>query len=179
MSRLTIGFSLCLFCISAICWADVDSGPSVNEAAPALKVKSVVGDQAGQDVEWIATRAADPTIYFFIRFDKISRPAARVLKKTDETLAKHDKTKAVVVFLADNADEASKRLELIQQSLKFDKTTLCVYANKSESPELWGINADADLTAVQVVDGKVKQRFGWVGPTEKVVENLFKDQAVK
>ncbi len=42
-----------------------------------------------------------------------------------------------------------------------------------------GINADADLTAVQVVDGKVKQRFGWVGLTDKVVESLFKDQLVK
>ncbi len=51
MSRLIAVFSSCLFGLSSICWPMFDSGPSVNEAAPVLKVNPSSGEQAGQEVE--------------------------------------------------------------------------------------------------------------------------------
>ena len=153
--------------------ADVDSGPTVGEKMPALALPVVVGANMGNDTDWLKERGDKPTVYFFVRMDKFSRTTARIMKKFDTELVQLGEVKAVAVWLTDNKDETTKRLPLIQQSLSFDHTTLCLLDKNQDGPEGWGVNSDADLTAVVIVDGKVAKRFGWVGPNETVVKDLI------
>jgi len=152
--------------------ADVDSGPAVGEKMPALSLPVVVGADMGKETDWLKERGDKPTVYFFIRTDKFTRPSARVLKKFDTELAQLGEIKAVAVWLTDNKADTEKHLPLVQQSLQFDHTTLCLHDSNRDGPNNWGINSDADLTAVVIADGKVVKRFGWVGPNEMVVKDL-------
>lgn len=167
-----ITFILVLLSLVSALRADVDSGPTVGEKMPALSLPVVVGNEAGKETDWLKERGAKPTVYFFVRTDKFSRPSARVLKKFDGELAQLGETRAVTVWLTDNKADTEKHLPLVQQSLQFEHTTLCLYDSNRDGPNNWGINADADLTAVVVSDGKVVKRFGWVGPNEMVVKEL-------
>jgi len=156
----------------SIARADVDSGPTVGEKMPALSLPVVVGNNAGNETDWVKERGDKPTVYFFIRTDKFTRPSARVIKKFDGELAQLGETKAVAVWLTDNKADTEKHLPLVQQSLQFDNTTLCLHDSNRDGPNNWGVNSDADLTAVVIADGKVIKRFGWVGPNETVVKDL-------
>jgi len=158
----------------ALLLADVESGPVVKEKPPALKVTCVVGDDEGKEVDYQAARGDKPTVYFFIRTDRFTRPLARVLKKVDGELGKTENASAVAVWLTDNADQTKAHLPKIAQSLDFDHTTLAMFAKDREGPENWGINGDADLTAVVVRGGKVAARFGFVSPNETVAAEVLK-----
>ncbi len=163
---------VCVLGLSSTATADVDSGPTVGEKMPALSLPVVVGADMGKETDWLKERGDKPTVYFFIRTDKITRPTMRVVKKFDTELAQLGETRAVAVWLTDDKADTEKRLPLIQQSLKFDHTTLCLFDKNRDSPDNWGVNSDADLTAVIVADGKITQRFGWVSPNETVVKDL-------
>jgi hypothetical protein len=171
--RTIFAFSLALFGFAAILRADVDSGPTVGEKMPALALPVVVGDNMGKETDWLQSRGDKPTVYFFVRTDKFSRPTARVIKKFDTELAQLGEAKAVAVWLTDNKADTEKYLPLVQQSLSFDRTTLCLHDSNRDGPNNWGVNSDADLTAVVIADGKVAKRFGWVGPNETVVKELI------
>lgn len=171
--RTFISVSLVLLSFVSTLRADVDSGPTVGEKMPALALQVVVGTDEGKETDWLKTRGDKPTVYFFIRTDKFSRPSARVLKKFDQELAQLGETRAVAVWLTDNKGDTEKHLPLVQQSLQFDNTTLCLHDSNRDGPNNWGVNSDADLTAVVIADGKVVKRFGWVGPNEMVVKDLL------
>lgn len=164
---------VCILGFSLAARADVDSGPAVGEKMPALALPVVVGNDAGKETDWLKLRGDKPTVYFFIRTDKFTRPSARVIKKFDQELAQLGETKAVAVWLTDNKADTEKHLPLIQQSLQLDHTTLCLHDSNRDGPNNWGINSDADLTAVVIAEGKVVKRFGWVGPNETVVKDLL------
>jgi hypothetical protein len=110
----------------------------------------------------------------FLRADRFSRPLARVLKNIDTEINKLDNgTTAVAIWLTDDATKTKNYLPLVQQSLKFDDTTLAYIEHKEQhGPESWGINPDADLTVVVIEKGKVTQRFGFVAPNEKATKKL-------
>lgn len=164
--------SMLVFVVGQAARADVDSGPTVGEKMPALALPVVVGNNAGMETDWLKERGDKPTVYFFVRTDKFSRPIARVIKKFDGELAQRGEVRAIAVWLTDNKADTEKYLPLVQQSLQFDHTTLCLHDSNRDGPNNWGVNSDADLTAVVIAEGKVVKRFGWVGPNEMVIKDL-------
>jgi hypothetical protein len=46
-----------LFLASAVCLADVESGPKAGEKAAELKVSVVVGEKEGKDLDYAAERS--------------------------------------------------------------------------------------------------------------------------
>ncbi len=55
--------------------ADVESGPTVGEKIPALKVLHVVGENEGNEADATAERGEKPTLYLFVRTDRWTRPS--------------------------------------------------------------------------------------------------------
>jgi hypothetical protein len=154
--------------------ADVDSGPKPGEKVPALKVLSVVGDEENKEIDAAKLRGKKPTIYLFVRADRLTRPIARAMRTLDQEADKlGGEIKLVAVWLTDNKEETKKFLPRAQQSLNFDATTLALHPDLTTGPEHWGINSDADLTVVVASDQKVVARFGFVSPNEKVAREVL------
>ncbi len=140
--------------------AAIESGPAVDSALPELKADAVTGDDAGKKITFTTTRKAKPTVYVFIRSDKFDRPIARYLKVLDKALAELGKgTHIVAVWITDDADKTREYLPKVQQSMKFEATTLALYAEDKLGPNAWALNDRAHVTTI-VTDGvKVKARF--------------------
>ncbi|HEY2840517.1 MAG TPA: hypothetical protein VGJ26_15275 [Pirellulales bacterium] len=151
-----------LLSLSAASRADVESGPAVGAKAPALKVLAMTGDHEGKEIDYAADREDKPTIYIFVKGEHFERPTARFLKVLDAAAPKvARKCEIVAVWLTDDADAAKAYLPRVQKSMQFDATPLCVFSGKKSGPEDWGVNLDADVTAVVVTDKTVRASFGY------------------
>ena len=160
---------------SATLWADVDSGPTAGATVPPLKVFAVVGDVNGEQVEFTGRREKKPTLYLFVPAEKFSRPTARLMRKLDEKVAETAADAEIVaVWVTGNVDETKAYLPRVQMSLKLDETTFCVFEGDASGPQNWGINTDADLTVVTVIEGQVKQSWGFVSANETVADQVLK-----
>lgn len=163
MSTLRFAVALTVASIAAPTLADVVSGPAVGEAVPALKAHAATGTSAGKEVDFLAERGKKGTVYVFIHGEHWSRPMARFLKTLDTAVKGIDPEAAVVaVWLTDKVDEMKMHLPRVQESLKFESTTLAVYEKDKAGPAAWAINSDAHLTAAVASDGKIAKTFGFV-----------------
>ena len=180
MNRYLLGIGVAS-CVAVTALADVESGPKAGEKVAALKVFGVVGPVEGKEVDFAAEKKGDPTVYLFVKPDSWSRPMARFAKVLDGKVGDvHEKASVVAVWVGGDADKSKEYLPKAQESLKFGRTALTVFADKA-GPEGWAINPDADLTVVVAHGGKVHTTFafGSVNDTDvKAVEEALK-KAVK
>jgi hypothetical protein len=152
----------------------VESGPESGTAVAALKVFDVTGPHADKELDYVADRKERPTVYLFVVADKWDRPVARFLKKLDGELSKKADAQAVAVWLTDDPDATKRYLPLAQQSLRFDATALTCYPVAKKTPDGWGLNLEAGVTAVVVNQGKVTASFGFRAATEADVSTVIK-----
>ncbi len=140
--------------------AAIESGPAVDSVLPELKAEAITGDEAGKKVTFTTARKAKPTVYVFIRADKFDRPIARYLKTLDKALAELGRdTHVVAVWLTDEVEKQREYLPKVQQSLKFECTTLALYTEDKLGPNGWALNDRAFVTTVVTDGAKVKARF--------------------
>lgn len=145
--------------------ADIESGPKAGEKVPALKAFGVVGSVEGKEADFAADRKDEPTIYLFVSAEEGGlpvggRPLARFMKVLDGEVGKVDGVTVIGVWLGNKAFEKHKEyLPRINQSLKFEKTSLAAFEGDKSGPNNWGINPDAHLTVVVAHKGKVVKSF--------------------
>jgi hypothetical protein len=72
--RMTIGAALLIGVAVSSVRADVNSGPTVGERPPALKVLALTGDEEYQELDYREERKEKPTVYVFVRADRFDRP---------------------------------------------------------------------------------------------------------
>jgi len=151
--------------LNATARAQLKSGPEVGAKLEPFKVQAATGDQAGQEVDFVAERKGKLTVFLFVQAKEWDRPMARYLKTLDEAFARGidgaDDPRVVAVWLTDNVQKSKDYLPRAQESLQFLKTTLAVFPGDESGPGGWELHAGARLTAVVVRDGKVVSRFGY------------------
>jgi len=148
---------------AGVSWCqDVASGPSRGDKVPALKVFDATGEHKDKEVDYSAERKDKVTVYAFVKADEWKRPMARFLKGLDGEVKKDFADAYVVaVWLTDEADKTKEYLPKAQTSLSLEKTALTCFPGEKTGPTGWGINADAHLTVVVAVGGKVAAVFGY------------------
>ncbi len=164
MRNVLIGSSLLLAFVVApgTLRAQVESGPKADSKVEILKLVTATGDNAGKEADYAKERKDKPTIFVFVQADKWDRPTARFLRALDEALVKdHKDAQVVAVWLTDDVAKAKEYLPKAQESLKLSQTTFAVHPGEKSGPTGWGINADANVTAVVAQDQKVTASFGF------------------
>lgn len=156
----TLIFLVAVLAMSGFARAAIDSGPAVGSDLPGLKAEAATGDDAGKKITFTTVRKAKPTVYVFVRADRFDRPIARYLKALDQAVVALAKdTHVVAVWLTEDAEKTRAYLPKVQQSMKFEATTLAFYAEDKLGPNAWALNDRAFVTTV-VSDGvKVTARF--------------------
>jgi hypothetical protein len=152
----------------------VESGPAAGIAVPALTVYDATGPHADKELNYAADRKDKPTVYLFVVADKWDRPTARFLKKLDDAIAKHADARAIAVWLTDDVDATKRYLPLAQQSLSFQSTALTCYPAAKKTPDGWGLNLEAGVTAVVADKGKVTASQAFRSATEADVAAVVK-----
>ncbi|MCX7419841.1 MAG: hypothetical protein NT013_09930 [Planctomycetia bacterium] len=171
---------LSLVALINVARAELVSGPGAEKKLDALKVFVATGDQASREVEFIAERKEKPTVYVFVPAEKFSRPMARFIKTLDEKLnSDRMDIDIIVVWLADDVAKTKERLPRVQESLKLNRTTWCVYPGEKTGPNTWGINPDADLTLVIANGPKTTVSRGYHSINETDTPKVFAELPAK
>jgi len=172
---LVLFAAVCLSFIGRPLWAELESGPSVGDKVPELKVATITGPAEGKELDQAAERAEKPTVYLFIAADKFDRPMARFIKTLDgKTGEIGQQAHIVAVWLTADAAASKEYLPKAQQSLRLENTSLTVYPGDKAGPGAWGVNPDAHLTAVVAAGSKVAARFGYISLNETDVPAVCK-----
>jgi hypothetical protein len=160
-----LAIALSLFLI-----ADVESGLKAGEKIPQLKAFGLVGDIREKSADFAKERGDKPTVYLFINAPKFDRPIARYMRELDQKVGEAAENVAVVaVWVGGDLDDNKKRLPLINQSLKFDRTAMACFEGAAPGPNGWGLNDEAHLTTVVAHKGKVIKSFAYRSTNEKDV----------
>jgi hypothetical protein len=169
-------------CVTLAARAADESGPKAGEKPPAFKTFSVVGTSEGKEVDFVAERKDEPTIYIFVQAEEGGipvggRPAARFLKVLDDKIGDvSDKTAIVAVWLGDKAFEKHKEyLPRIAKSLTLQKTSLTAFDGNKSGPNNWAISSDVHLTVVLVNRGKVAKSFALTSVNETDVKPVLEE----
>ena len=154
------------------------AGPAVGAAVPALKVQAMTSDAQFEEAD-AATAAADkPVVYLLVQHSKWDRPIARFLKTLDDKIRDTSATAvAYDVFLSSDVEQVKEYLPKVNQSLRFQHSTLASYTDDGTGPADWNVSGDASLTVAVAYKGKIAATFSYVSTNETDVPAVL--EAVK
>lgn len=165
-----------VFSVLATAEAQIKSGPEVGSNVKGFKVRAITGEFADKEVDYVETRADQTTIYLLIAADKWDRPIARYFKALDKAVTDGAEGTAevevVAIWLTEDVAKSLEYLPKAQQSLKFEHTSLAVFAGAAQGPEGWGVNANAHLTTVIVKGKKVIATFAYRSTNDTDVKEV-------
>jgi hypothetical protein len=161
-------------CLTGRAWADIDSGPDVGKAPPALSVRVVKDGRPAEPADVVKEHAEHTTVYVFLPSTRFDRPAGRYIKTLDQAVQKlqvqSPTTSVVLVWMAEDADAAAMRVAQIQGSLQLLASTWTVWTGPTANgPDGWAIHDRAAVTAVTVGKQKVTARFGYDSVNDTVI----------
>jgi len=169
-----VTFAVCLLSAGAV-RGQVESGPEVGKAPPALSVRPVKDGRAAEAVDLVKERGENATVYVFLPSSRFDRPSGRFVKGLDAAVQKlqvlNPTAGIVLVWMADDADAGATRVSQIQGSLQLS-ATWTVYTGPASGPDGWAINDKAAVTAVTAGKQKVTARFGYDSVNETVIAEV-------
>lgn len=143
---------------------EVFSGPQAGEKLPAFKVRGVLGEMSGKNLDFVTQADGKPLVLIFVH--EVSRPAigfTRVLSTYTTQRAK-DGLHTGIVWLDDDATTAENTLQRIQHALT-PAAPIGVSLDGREGPGSYGLNRKVALTILLGKGGKVAANFALVQPS--------------
>lgn len=162
--------TFCILSLAAIiAQADdpIFSGPQPGERLPALKVRGVLDEWAGKEVELVKEDDPAPIVLIFVH--QVSRPVigfTRTLSAYALT-RKPDGLSTGVVWLDDDASAAESTVLRVKHALTAG-VPLGVSLDGREGPGSYGLNRNVALTILVAKENKVTANFALVQPSLQV-----------
>jgi hypothetical protein len=143
---------------------NVFSGPQPGEKLPPLKVRIVIGDNAGKEVDIVSTARGKPTFLVFMNeWNEQVAELMRVITLYAEQKGKPQLVTAVVWLTSDPSDLGA-RLERARPHMPRN-TPVGVSLDGPEGPGAYGLNRHVQMT-ILVCDGNVvASNFALVQPS--------------
>ncbi len=156
----------------------VFSGPQVGEPLLPFQVRGVLGDDAGKDIDFVATANGKPVLLVFVHdVNRQSISMTRVLTAYAAKRAKDGLTTGVV-FLNADATEAENTVKRIKHALTSEIQNT-ISPEGIEGPGAYGLNRKVMMTVLVGNEGKVTANFALIQPSlqvdlPKIVEAIVK-----
>lgn len=140
------------------------SGPQVGEELPPLEVRSVLGSEAGKDLDFVTEADGKPILLIFVHdVNRQSVGMTRVLSAY--TVSRADEGfHTGVIFLDDDATEAENTVKRIRHALTPGAPT-AISLEGREGPGSYGLNRNVMLTILVGKEGKVTGNFALIQPS--------------
>ncbi len=142
----------------------VFSGPQVGEKLPPLKVRIVIGANAGEDDDIVSNASGKPI--FLIFMNKWNEQVAELMRVITLYAEQRDKPQlvAAVVWLTSDPSDLEARLERARPHMPRD-TPVGISLDGPEGPGAYGLNRHVQMT-ILVADGNVvTSNFALVQPS--------------
>ena len=151
----------------------VFSGPQVAEKLPALKVRLVYGQAAGQTVDLVERAAGKPTLLVIVSGS--NRPVARLTRILMSFAEMHQEGLFAGVVYLDNDQTAA--VQQLKRAVSWWKVgaPVGVSTDGAEGPGSYGLNRNVNLTILVANEGRVTSNFALVQPSETDAPKILKD----
>jgi hypothetical protein len=140
------------------------SGPQVGEKLPAFKVRGVLDQEAGKELDFVGQADGKPIVLIFVHdVNRQSIGMTRILSQYTFSRAK-DGLHTGIVWLNDDATEAENNLKRVRHALA-PKAPTGISLDGREGPGSYGLNRNVMLTILVGKEGKVTGNFALVQPS--------------
>ena len=141
----------------------VFSGPQPGEPLTSFKIRTVLGDDAGKDVDPVTVGKDKATVIIFVH--ERTRPAFGLTNTIMRFVASQPKkTFGAVAFLSADPTETENWMKRIPSY--FPKgVTIGISPDGQEGPGAYGLNRNVSLTILVASEGKVRANFAIVQPS--------------
>jgi hypothetical protein len=143
------------------------SGPQVGEALPAFTVRGVFDQDAGKELNFVASADGRPIVLIFVH--DVTRPSISMTRILSQYTASRapDGVTTGVVWLDDDATAAENQLKRIRHALAAN-APIGVSVDGREGPGSYGLNRNVMLTILVGNQGKVTANYALVQPSLQV-----------
>jgi len=154
------------------------SGPQLGESLPAFKVREVFSENAGNEIDFVATAKGEPLVLIFVH--ELNRQSVSMIRILSQYTASRadDKLNTGVVLLRDDATEAENELNRIRHALA-PNAPIGISLDGGEGPGSYGLNRNVTLTILVGNQGKVTANFALVQPSLQVDLPLILDAIIE
>jgi hypothetical protein len=149
------------------------SGPQSGEKLPAMEVRLVYGEHAGQRVDLVEQAAGRPTLMVIVNGS--NRPAARLTRVLMHFAEMYEeKVFAAVVYLDGDLSDAADRL---RQAVSWWQVgpPVGISIDGAEGPGSYGLNRNVNVTVLVANDGRVIRNHALVQPSETDAAKILED----
>ena len=142
---------------------EIFSGPQPGEKLAPLKVRVVIGDNAGKDVDIVSVAKGKPT--FLIFMNKWNEQVAELMRVITLYAEQRDKPPvSAVVWLTSDASDLEARLERAPPHMPRN-TLVGISLDAPEGPGAYGLNRHVQMTILVADSNVVTSNFALVQPS--------------
>jgi len=140
------------------------SGPQLGEQLPPLKVRIVIGDNAGEDVDIVSDAKGKPI--FLIFMNEWNEQVAELMRVITLYAEQREKPElvAAVVWLTSDASDLETRLKRARPHMP-KKTPVGISLEGPEGPGAYGLNRHVQMTILITDHNVVTSNFALVQPS--------------
>jgi len=140
------------------------SGPQVGEKVTPFKIRGVLDDQVGKEIDLVEAAGGKPLVLVFVH--ERNRPALGLARVVCDYAATH-KTNGLtggLVFLTPDATGVADWVKVATAALP-KGVTIGISTDGAEGPGAYGLNRKVQLTVLVAKDNKVTANFALVQPS--------------
>ena len=147
---------------------EIFSGPQPGEKLPPLKVRVVIGDNAGEDVDIVSDAKGKPIFLIFMNeWNEQVAELMRVITLYAEQRDKPELVKAVVWLTSDPSDLETKLKGAGARGNMPKNTPVAISLEGPEGPGAYGLNRHVQMTILITNNDVVTSNFALVQPSIK------------
>jgi len=171
MNALSIAGKSLVIVLFGACWLQaqeaVFSGPQTGEPLVPFEVRSLLGANAGESMDYVTKAMGKPLLLVFVH--DVNRQSIAMVRNLTSYSAKRnsDELQTGVIMLNDDANEAEKNFQRMKHAFTADTAT-GVSLEGREGPGSYGLNRLVTLTILLAKDDKVVANYALVQPSLQV-----------
>jgi hypothetical protein len=152
------------------------SGPQLGERVTPFKIRGVIDEQAGKEIDLVEAAGGRPLLLVFVH--ERNRPALGLARVVCDYAAtkKTDGMSGGLIFLTPDATGVADWIKVATAALP-KGVTIGIAEGGAEGPGAYGLNRKVQLTVLVAKDNKVTANFALVQPSvqadaPKIIEAL-------
>jgi hypothetical protein len=140
------------------------SGPQPGEKLTPFKIRTLLGDAAGEELDLVEQADGKPLVLFFVH--EVNRPSIGLARTMLTFAARHkaDGLQAGLIFLSGDATMTEAFVKRAAHALP-EGVPIGVSTDGAEGPGAYGLNRKVTVTVLVAKDNQVTANFALVQPS--------------
>lgn len=143
---------------------EIFSGPQVDEKLVPFKIRGILGEGAGEEIDLVAQADGKPVVIFFVH--EVTRPSVGLTRMIMDyaALRAKDGLHGGVVFLSDDPTDTENWMKRASHALP-KGMAVGISSDGREGPGAYGLNRNVAVTVLVAKENKITANYALVQPS--------------